>query len=89
MYTFLSSFNKNSIDIFKKKGVALLPGQAFGAPAHVMTFRLAYVDFDGLNAMEVSQSMTLDTPLDESFLDTCCSKCLLGAQQLADYAQEL
>lgn len=85
----IKSSTELTIDIFKKKGVALLPGQAFGAPAHVMTFRLAYVDFDGLNAMEVSQSMTLDTPLDESFLDTCCSKCLLGAQQLADYAQEL
>lgn len=78
-----------TMDIFKKKNVALLPGQAFGAPGHIMTFRLAYVDFDGLNAMKASEAVSLDAALDESFLEAYCNKCLQGAKQLADYVAEL
>lgn len=38
-------------------GVATLPGSAFGRPKSELTFRLAYVDFDGGVALEAAVSM--------------------------------
>ncbi len=39
-------------DILESTGVALLPGIDFGRPESELTFRLAFVDFDGKAALE-------------------------------------
>lgn len=38
--------------VLQKTGVALLPGQAFGLPPQALCARLAYVDFDGAQALD-------------------------------------
>eukprot|EP00039_Didymoeca_costata_P001362 m.51859 g.51859 ORF g.51859 m.51859 type:complete len:457 (-) comp10758_c1_seq1:155-1525(-) len=49
----------NSIDLcnqlLRDTGVALLPGQAFGLPEHHLSARLAYVDFNGVDALSLAQ----------------------------------
>ena len=42
----------------EETGVALLPGSAFGRPEDEFTARLAYVDFDGNEALSVSNTIT-------------------------------
>jgi aspartate aminotransferase len=39
------------MDILTHTGVAMLPGTAFGRMSHELTFRLAFVDFDGAAAI--------------------------------------
>jgi aspartate aminotransferase len=55
-------------NLMKETGVALLYGDVFGMPADYLSARLAYVDFDGTKALQASQQIGLNTPLDESFL---------------------
>ena len=38
-------------NLLEERGVALLPGKAFGLPTEAMTARMAYVDFDGASAL--------------------------------------
>ena len=54
--------------LLKDTGVAILPGNAFGYPEEHLITRLAYVDFDGTNALNVSEAYG-DRELDQAFLD--------------------
>ena len=47
-------------------GVALLPGSAFGRPENEFTARLAYVNFDGAKALNLSKkSKSIDLSASE------------------------
>lgn len=60
--------------LLEESGVALLPGQAFGRPAAELTTRLAYVDFDGEEALRAAPELT-DGVLDETaFLARYCKR---------------
>lgn len=39
--------------LLERTGLACLPGSVFGCPASVLALRLAYVDFDGVKAMQL------------------------------------
>ena len=41
--------------LLNEQGVALLPGKAFGMSSEALTARLAYVDFDGLAALQEAE----------------------------------
>lgn len=43
-------------DLLESAGIALLPGTAFGRPPRELTARLAFVDFDGTQALEYYQT---------------------------------
>ncbi len=53
-------------------GVAILPGVVFGRPAHELTARLAFVDFDGARALSGLQGTRPDEVPDEAFLRLHC-----------------
>jgi len=43
--------------LLEDAGVALLPGSAFGRPSNEFTARLAYVNFNGSEALRVSKGL--------------------------------
>ena len=57
-------------------GVALLPGAAFGRPAEELTCRLAYVHFDGEQALAAAEAVRNDQELGEEFLHKHCGDVL-------------
>ncbi len=68
--------------LLEDTGVAILPGSHFGRPREELTARLAYVDFDGAEALAASQSMPLEEPLGDSFVETHCRGVLQAADKI-------
>ena len=67
-------------------GVALLPGDAFGmAPEHLCA-RLAYVEFDGQEALKASREIGLSNPLDDNALQAIFAKTIRGTHKLTRWA---
>ena len=71
--------------LLEDTGVAILPGQSFERPQGELTARLAYVDFDGAKALTASETIPLDRPLPDDFVDTWCSRSIKAAQLMADW----
>lgn len=66
--------------------IAMLPGSAFGRSRGDLTARLAFVDFDGTRALAASETIGLDAPLPQDFLDHHCAHLLEGIRSLAAWA---
>lgn len=60
-------------------GVAFLPGTCFGRPPAELTARLAYVDFDGAEALRLAARTDV---LDEAFLARACGRTLEAFDRL-------
>lgn len=75
--------------LLEDAGVALLPSTAFGLPSSHLSARLAYVDFDGDAAIAASESIGLDNPLPDDFLQRHCRHTLDGAYAMAQWVKEL
>lgn len=76
-------------DLLSRACIAVLPGTAFGAPAGLLSARLAYVDFNGRNALAASYETPLSESLDEAFLMVHCPKLVDGCKKIAQYCTEL
>jgi aspartate aminotransferase len=74
--------------ILKDTGVALLPGSDFGRPSAELTARLAYVDFDGAEALTASERIPLDHPLPEDFTDLWCSRVVKASQLVCEWTAQ-
>ncbi|WP_428261867.1 pyridoxal phosphate-dependent aminotransferase [Haliangium sp.] len=68
--------------LLEDTGVAVLAGQEFGRPAAELSFRLAYVDFDGEAALA---ALTPDTSPDEAFLRAHCNRVCEAAERLGGW----
>jgi aspartate aminotransferase len=68
--------------LLEETGVAILPGSAFGRPAGELTARLAYVDFDGAQALAAAETLGLDEPIGADFLDRYCARTLTAIDRL-------
>lgn len=66
--------------------VALLPGSDFGFQDTELFFRLAFVDFDGENVMNLTQK---DTEIDRSYVQENCPSVYRGVHQLIKFTKEL
>jgi len=75
--------------LLSSTGVALLPGSAFGMEPAAMTARLAYVEFDGPQALAASMLVGRDRPLDEKFLISNAARTLEGLRELARWSADL
>ncbi len=62
--------------LFEETGVAILPGEVFGMTPMDLTARLAYVDFDGVAAMEVALKINSRDEIDDVFLQNYCPNVL-------------
>jgi aspartate aminotransferase len=80
---------KNSTDLCKRlledTGVAILPGQVFGMQPEELTARLAYVDIDGIKALNTA--MNLDSPdkINGEFLDLYCPNVLKAISLITNW----
>ncbi|RAP28310.1 aminotransferase [Candidatus Marinamargulisbacteria bacterium SCGC AG-343-D04] len=71
--------------LLKDTGVAILPGNAFGYPDEQLITRLAYVDFNGTEALAGSEKWGKESDLDENFLNEYCPKVLEGTARLVSW----
>lgn len=74
--------------ILDEIGVAMLPGASFGCEIEDLYVRIAYVDFDGRQALEKlvhEEGISMDK---ESFLKECCGKTMTGIEKLASWLQD-
>ncbi len=66
-------------------GVAILPGADFGRPDEELTARLAYVNFDGLKALEAARRVPSKTALNDQFLARHCADTLAAVDKLRQW----
>lgn len=66
--------------LLEETGVAILPGTDFGRPHGELTCRLAYVDFDGAEAIK-----NAETTIDLKWLETHCPKVVEGIQRMVAF----
>ena len=72
--------------ILQETGVALLPGTAFGLDAAALAARLAYVDFDGVAALDAARS---GAEVNDAFLQAHAAHLLEGITRLCDWTHAL
>ncbi len=78
---FAEKFRENNIHntkgmcekLLEDTGVAILPGSDFGRPENEFTARLAYVDFDGKNALDGVKNIAANQIPDQKYLKKYCS----------------
>ncbi|TNF31812.1 MAG: aminotransferase class I/II-fold pyridoxal phosphate-dependent enzyme [Deltaproteobacteria bacterium] len=68
--------------LLDETGVALLPGASFERSPTELTARLAYVDFDGAEALAASEHVPMAQPLPAGFVETHCGHVLDGVRAL-------
>jgi aspartate aminotransferase len=66
-------------------GVAVLPGADFERPVEELTARLAYVNFDGAEALAASKSIPLDHDLPEDFLTKHCADTIAAMHKISTW----
>jgi aspartate aminotransferase len=75
--------------ILRETGVAMLPGIDFGHQPEELLARMAYVDFDGRNALESVSGFYADKKLTEDFIRQDCPNLWFGVQKLTDWFKAL
>ena len=71
--------------LLKDTAVAILPGNAFGYAETDLVARVAYVDFNGVEALKASEKIGLETPLSEAFLNEYCPKVIEGTRRMVTW----
>lgn len=69
-------------------GVAILPGEVFGRPCEELTARMAYVDFNGGEALAASEVIGLEHDLPDDFCENSCSRVVEATDLLVDWANQ-
>ncbi len=64
--------------LLEETGVAILPGSDFGFSPDVLSVRMAFVDFDGSQALAVAETQYADKAIDDTFIAEYCPN-LVGA----------
>jgi aspartate aminotransferase len=75
--------------ILEDTGVAVLPGADFGRPADELSLRIAYVDFDGAEALRGAAAPEPAGELGDGFLRRYCAPVLEGVDRLAAWIAEV
>ena len=68
--------------LLEETGVAVLPGSAFGRPPEELSFRLAYVDFDGARALVAAREIGGRAELTDAFLRNYCHNVVQGVDRI-------
>jgi len=71
--------------LLEETGVAILPGKVFGMKAEELTARLAYVDIDGVAAMEAALKINSKDEIDDGFLQNYCPNVLKAITLITDW----
>ena len=94
---FLDKFKKNNIrnskemceKLLEDTGVAILPGSDFGRPEDEFTARLAYVDFDGREALEGMKKVPGNQHPGQEYLEKYCSRMLEAIDRICDWLNKI
>ncbi|MBU1011292.1 MAG: aminotransferase class I/II-fold pyridoxal phosphate-dependent enzyme [Bacteroidetes bacterium] len=70
-------------------GVAMLPGVDFGHQPEELVARMAYVDFDGRNALDALEGKYKEMKLNSEFYDQECPKVANGVRMLVAWFNAL
>lgn len=73
--------------LLDETGVAILPGAAFQRQPEELTARLAYVDFDGAKALSASETVPIDEPLPNGFVEHWCGRVIEAMTRIAEWVQ--
>ncbi len=68
--------------LVSETGVALIPGNQFGLPEHELVARLAYVDFDGKNALDAAAGLD---KLEEDFYFEYCKNVMDAIDAISNW----
>lgn len=74
--------------LLSETGVAILPGADFERPSDELSARLAYVNFDGAQALAASREIPIDHQLPDDFLDIHAADTIEAMQRIASWATE-
>jgi aspartate aminotransferase len=74
--------------LLDETGVAVLPGSAFGRPLEELSFRLAYVDFDGARALVAAREMGSRAELTDAFLRNYCHNVVQGVDRIVVWVKK-
>lgn len=66
-------------------GVAVLPGGDFGRPEEELAARIAYVNFNGKQALDAAIDVPLEDPLDDAYLAENCAETMEAVRRLCDW----
>jgi len=75
--------------LLEETGVAVLPGSDFGRNESELTVRMAYVGFDGKNALAEAERQGVTNGLDERFVRNCCPEIVKGMELLGNWLTDL
>ncbi len=75
--------------LLTEANVAVLPGADFERSQREFTARLSYVNFDGARALAASETISLDQPLPDDFLDRYCADTVAGFEAIASWVGKL
>jgi aspartate aminotransferase len=70
-------------------GVAMLPGRDFGRQPDELTVRMAYVDFNGKEALDAAKTLNGSKDITEAFLKAHCPKLVRATTLLCKWLNEL
>jgi len=76
-------------ELLDRTNVAVLPGAAFGRDERELTARLAYVDFDGHQALTALGNGSDDSQVDQAFLKQHCPRIIDGCERICDWLESL
>lgn len=71
--------------LLAETGVAVLPGSDFGRPPEEFTSRLAYVDFNGGDALGAVEPVPMGQSLDDSFLRKHCGRVMEATDRMCNW----
>jgi aspartate aminotransferase len=90
-HAFAAKGISNGMDMCKRllneTGVACLPGGYFNRPKSEFTARLALVNFDGATALAKVETIAMDQPLPEHFIDFYCADVLEAMKRIVDWCK--
>ncbi|RMD96571.1 MAG: aminotransferase class I/II-fold pyridoxal phosphate-dependent enzyme [Calditrichaeota bacterium] len=75
--------------LLEDTGVAVLPGTVFGRDEKELTARIAYVDFDGAQAIAAAEQIPPQKILDEDFLLKYCNRTVTAINRICDWLGSL
>lgn len=75
--------------LLEDTGIAILPASDFGFMPDHLAARLAFVDFDGGNALALAANEYADQELDETFVKQACPRLVLAMDKMESWLNKL
>ncbi len=73
--------------LLEDTGVAILPGSDFGQPCEQLTARIAYVEFDGRNALSAAARYPANRVLDDAFVHEHCGRVVEAVERMCAWLE--